>query len=127
MRQERSAILNPEHRGRRELFQNPSNPNAPVCTVAVFFPVFPSQFAARVTWSARSLKVNVVLFNWSDFTGNYRILSATFWLPLCTSGLILASILKINQRVILKVVLFFSLSLSLYYLEKNNLENANLL
>lgn len=114
MRQERRAILNPEHQGRGELFQDPSTPNAPVWTVAVFFPVFRPNLRVRVTWSARSLKVNAALFNWSDFTRNYGILSATFWLPLCTSRLILASILKINQRVILKVVLFFSpLSLSL--------------
>lgn len=109
LQQERSAILNPEHQGRGELLENPSTQNTPFSNVAVFFSVFFFfiPICNYVVWSARSLKVNVVLL-----IGVILLIIAWsplpfFWLPLCMSRLILASILTIYQHVILKDFSFF--------------------
>lgn len=71
-----------------------------------------------IMWSVCSLKVNMAVFNWSDFTHNCMILSTTFgfhfvWI----SRLISESILKINQYSMLNIEVQ----------KLNNWENVNLL
>lgn len=78
MQHQRSAVLNPEQQRIEELFENPSTVNASFHNVGVFFFHFFVPVRNYIMLSVCSLKVNTALFNWSDFTRNCMILSATF-------------------------------------------------
>jgi hypothetical protein len=76
-----------------------------VCpTTLVFLSHFTIPVCNYIMWSMCSLKVNIAVFNWSDFTHNCVILSATFGIHFVwISRLISEFVLKINQHCVLNI------------------------